>query len=118
MYSLYFFYHPPIIMQKKTYQNITLVCHLQNKKQLPETECLSGVISKTTDGVLFQETLSHKRVVRNGKLYQGNYVSIVRRKNGLYYPILKAIKASAVNDRSTLAFSIYSEISEALNCVE
>ena len=24
------------MMQKKTYQNVTLVCQLQNKKQLPE----------------------------------------------------------------------------------
>lgn len=106
------------MMQKKTYQNVTLVCQLQNKKQLPTTECLKGLISQTQDGVLFQETVPYKRVVRNGKLYEGRYVSIVRRKDGLYYPLLKAIKPSEATDRSSIAFSIYSEISEALNCVE
>lgn len=106
------------MMQKKTYSNITLVCQLQNKKQLPETECLNGLISLVKGGVLFQETLPHRRERRNTKLYEGSRVSLVRRKNGFYYPLLKAIKPSEATDRSSIAFSIYSEISEALNCVE
>lgn len=105
-------------MQKKTYPNTTLICQLQNKKQLPETECLNGIISVIKGGVLFQETIPRKREARNTKLYEGKLVSLVRRKDGRYYPLLKAIKSSDVSDRSTLAFSIYSEISEALNCVE
>lgn len=104
-------------MQKKTYTNTTLVCQLQSKKQLPETECLNGLISLTQGGVLFQETRPRKREIRNAKLYEGKHVSLVRRKDGLYYPLIKAIRAQGI-DRSSLAFSIYSEISEALNCVE
>ncbi|MBO4483210.1 MAG: hypothetical protein J5735_05270 [Prevotella sp.] len=105
-------------MHKKLYSNTQLVCQLQTKKQLPETECLNGVISLTKNGVLFQETIPRKRENRNGKLYEGTHVSIVRRKDGLYYPLLKAIKPTEDLDRSSLAFSIYSEISEALNHIE
>ena len=105
-------------MHKKLYTNTQLVCQLQTKKQLPETECLNGVISLTKQGVLFQETIPRKRECRNGKLYEGSHVSIVRRKNGLYYPLLKAIKPTEDLDRSSLAFSIYSEISEALTHIE
>ena len=95
-------------MQKKSYQNVTIVCLLQTKKQLPETECLNGLISLAKGGILFQETLPHKREIRNTKLYEGTRVSLVRRKNGFYYPLLKAIKPSEAIDRSSIAFSIYS----------
>lgn len=77
------------------------------------------MLSNTADGnVLFQETLPRRRDVRNSRPFQSDHLAVVRRKNGLYYPLLKAFKPEELADRTALAFKIYSELSEALNSIE
>ena len=41
-------------MHKKTYSNTTLVCALQKNEELQESECLTGIISRTTGGFRFE----------------------------------------------------------------
>jgi len=121
-------------MQKKVFERINLTCLFQNTipsfGEAPSTlnsqpstkeepQVLSGMLSTTASGgILFQETLPRRRDIRNAKIYEGEHVSMVRRKDGRYYPLLKAFKPEEVTDKSTLAFRIYSEISEALNTID
>lgn len=105
-------------MNKKIFQNINLTCVFQNTNTDPTT-VLSGMLSNTADGgILFQETLPRRRDIRNARLYQNDHLAVVRRKDGLYYPLLKAFRPEELADKATLAFKIYSEISEALNSIE
>lgn len=118
-------------MNKKVYQNINLTCVFQNtnpnfgnnvKVNASNTTNLvvvSGMLSPTPDGnVLFQETLPRKRDIRNNRLYEGHLLNIVRRKDGLYYPFMKAFNPDEVTDKSAFAFRIYQELTEALNTIE
>ena len=117
-------------MNKKVYQNINLTCVFQNTNpnfgnqvnnntanQQPVV--VSGMLSPSKDGgVLFQETMPRKRDIRNSRLYEGSLVNIVRRKDGLYYPFMKAFNPAEVEDKSNFAFRVYQEISEALNSID
>ena len=121
-------------MNKKVYQNINLTCVFQNTNPgfMPAAgsnvsgssvgsnhAVVSGMLSPTADGnVLFQETLPRKRDIRNNRLYEGTLLNVVRRKDGLYYPFMKAFKPEDIQDKSAFAFKIYSELSEALNTIE
>lgn len=128
-------------MNKKVYQNINLTCVFQNTNPnfMPVAGSsgssssngsngasignnhvvINGMISQTKDGgVLFQETMPRKRDIRNSRLYEGSLVNIVRRKDGLYYPFLKAFNPEEVTDKSAFAFRVYSELTEALNTIE
>lgn len=125
-------------MNKKVYQNINLTCVFQNTNpnfvnigfnqqgsvKTPSItpnpdKVISGMLSPTADGnVLFQETLPRKRDIRNSRLYEGQLLNVVRRKDGLYYPFMKAFKPEDIQDKSAFAFKIYSELSEALNSIE
>jgi len=110
-------------MPKKVYEQVRLTCVFQNTNNIDtsisSSTVIQGMLSKeSADGFLFQETLPRLREVRNSKLYQGEMVSIVRRKDGRYYPLLKALNANDLSDKSTLAFRIYTELSEALNVID
>lgn len=118
-------------MNKKVYQNINLTCVFQNTNpnfgnnvtvnasNTASPVVISGMLSPTKDGgVLFQETMPRKRDIRNSRLYEGSLVNIVRRKDGLYYPFLKAFNPEEVTDKSAFAFKVYQEISEALNSID
>ena len=114
-------------MQKKIFECIDLTCLLQDSNLTPESAAhginghnvINGMLSRSSDGgMLFQETITKKREVRNAKLFEGKYVSLVRRKDGYYYPLLKAFSATEVTDAKQLAFNIYSEVCEALSAIE
>lgn len=105
-------------MNKKVYQNINLTCVFQNA-QSGSDKVVTGVLCSTSDSsVLFQETLPRKRDIRNSRLYEGTLVNVVRRKDGLYYPFLKAFNPKEIEDKSEFAFRIYSEINAALNAID
>lgn len=119
-------------MNKKVYQNINLTCIFQNTNPNfanigtsgtigtpgTSTKVVCGMLSPTDGGVLFQETLPRKRDIRNSRLYEGTLVNVVRRKDGLYYPFLKAFNPKEIEDKNDFAFRIYSEINEALNTID
>lgn len=104
-------------MQKKTYSNTTLTCTLQKSEELRESECLTGVISKTEDGFRFEEAIRKGRPPRNPKLYDGNYISMVKMQNGRYQCHIKTFNPKEM-DRKQVAYDIYSEISQAFRIID
>ena len=117
-------------MNKTVYQNINLTCVFQDTHPSlvatngsvnvnPTQTVISGMLSPGKDGdILFQENLPRRRDIRNNRLYEGQLVNIVRRKDGLYYPFMKAFNPAEVTDKASFAFKVYQEISEALNTIE
>ena len=117
-------------MNKTVFQNINLTCVFQNSNPNfltansvaqvnPVKPVVSGMLSPGNDGdILFQETVPRRRDIRNNRLYEGQLLNIVRRKDGLYYPCLKAFNPAEVTDKSLFAFKVYQEITEALNSIE
>lgn len=100
-------------MNKKTYSSTKLTCTLQDDYEITADKCLTGIISKTSDGFLFQESIRKGRRPRNPKLYDGKYVSMVRMQNGRYQMHLKTLNGHI--DREHYAFDVYCEIMNALN---
>lgn len=93
-------------MHKKVFKQINLTCVFQNTNNFGNaTNANSAIVSQSNPvingmlsqdeegGILFQENLPRKREIRNTKLYEGKHVSLVRRKDGLYYPLVKGIRA-------------------------
>ena len=122
-------------MNHTVFQNINLTCVFQNTNNFgsavnadgskvsgstsSNNVVVNGMISTNGDGqILFQETLPRRRDIRNNRLYEGQLLNIVRRKDGLYYPFLKAFNPAEVTDKSLFAFKVYQEITEALNSIE
>lgn len=107
-------------MKKLILHNINLTCIFQhNETYENEKPVFTGMLSETKAGdILFQETLPKKKDIRNARLYEGQLLNIVRRKDGRYYPLLKAFRMEDVQNKSDFAFRIYSEIIDALGLIE
>lgn len=100
-------------MQKKIYTATTLTCTLQQDPEINPDKCLTGVISRLTDGFLFEETVRKGRHRRNPKLFEGKFVSLVHMQNGRYQVHMRTIDASNAKNRNELAFNVYSELLNA-----
>ena len=100
-------------MNKKTYSSTKLTCVLQEDYEITPDKCHTGIISITSDGFLFQESIRKGRPPRNPKLYDGKYVSMVRMQNGRYHMHLKTLDDHI--DREHYAFDVYCDIMNAFN---
>ncbi len=105
-------------MTKKVYKKVNLTCIFQDGDNDGQPAVVSGMLSPTDGGMLFQETLPRRRASRNARLYEGTQVSVVRRKDGFYYPLLKSIRPMELKDKESLVFKIYCELTEALDSIE
>ena len=105
-------------MQKKTYNDVQLNCVFQHVTDLPESACLTGIISRHEDGFRFEESCQRKGSPRNPKLFDGQYCSLVHMQNGKYQIHMKTINASAIADRNQLAFNVYSELLTAFSIID
>lgn len=103
-------------MKKKTYTATNLSCVLQQSEEITTDNCLSGIISKTSDGFRFEEAVRKGRPPRNPKLFDGKYISMVRMQNGRYQLHLKTMDETL--DREKFAFGVYSEITNALKIMD
>ena len=103
-------------MKKKTYQNTTLDVVLQHLEELPEGTCLNGIISidETAKAFRFEESCRKGRAPRNPKLYDGDFISMVRMQNGKYQCHLKTFNPTPDMDRQAMAFKVYNELIQAL----
>ena len=97
-------------MKKVIYKAIDLTCALQQDSEISADKCLNGVISRTGQGLRFEEAVRNGRAKRNPKLYDGNYISLVHMANGRYQCHMRTINASGNFDRQELAFKVYSEL--------
>lgn len=103
-------------MKKKIYTPITLTCVLQQDNEMPTDTCLCGVMSRTSKGFRFEEAIRKGRAPRNPKLYDGQYVTMVRMRNGRYQMHLKTMQHCI--DHEKYAFGVYSEITNALKIID
>ena len=104
-------------MTKKNYSNVNLACSFQQVEELSENQCLNGVFSKTTEGFRFEEAAKGHRDKRNPKLFDGNYISMVKMQNGRYHFHLKTFDISII-DRPKVAMGICDEIVTALQIAD
>lgn len=109
-------------MSKKTVKGINLTCVFQNTNNFGTTNAsnnnvaIPGMLSDLGKGeALFEETIPRKRVIRNNRLYEGEYLNVVRRKDGLYYPFLKAFNPETAKDKSAYVLKVCNELSEMFN---
>jgi len=103
-------------MKKTTYTHVDLNCVLQQSEEITHENCLCGIISRTDTGFRFEEAIRKGRPPRNQKLFDGNYISMVRMQNGRYQCHLKTMKDGF--DKETFAFGVYSEICNALKILD
>lgn len=103
-------------MNRKKYDNTSLTCLLQNAEEITTENCPTGIISRTLEGFRFEEAIRKGRAPRNPKLFDGNYLSMVRMQNGRYQLHLKTM--SEVLDHEKYAFGVYSEVINALKIIE
>lgn len=104
-------------MKKKTYLNVTLQCLMQ-QEEMDATNCPTGVLSMNNEGFRFEETLRNRRLRRNPKLFDGEYVSMVRKQNGRYQCHLKSFYPTSREKRDELARKVYDELVSALNILD
>lgn len=103
-------------MKRKTYPNTTLNVVLQHLEELPLGTCLNGIISidEKAQAFRFEESCRKGRGPRNPKLYDGEYISMVRMQNGKYQCHLKTFNPTPDMNRQAMAFKVYSELMQAL----
>ena len=102
-------------MNKKSYSNVELILRLQQNE--PEGwHSYRGVFTLTGENkFLFEEAAYRQQsVVRNPKLFVGEYISLVHKQNGRYQVHCRTINTSQGLDASDLAFKVYSELLTAL----
>lgn len=104
-------------MKKKTYQNTTLDVVLQHLEEVPEGVCLNGIISinESTQTFRFEESIRKGRAPRNPKLYDGDFISMVRMQNGRYQCHLKTFNPTPAMNRQDMAYRVYNELIQAFH---
>lgn len=107
-------------MKKTVINNTTITVVLQNAEELSADQCLNGVFSLDADKkeVRFEEAIRKGRAPRNPKLFDGDFISLVRMQNGKYQCHLKTFDPCASGDCKELAFKIYAEMINAFKRFE
>ena len=106
-------------MNNKSYSNVKLIIHIQQNE--PEGwHSYRGVFTLTGENkFLFEEAAYRQQsVVRNPKLFVGEYISLVHKQNGRYQVHCRTINPSQGLDASDLAFKVYSELLTALRQID
>ena len=106
-------------MFKQTINNISLQLVMQQQATVADQPVShTGVLSMNQDGFRFEEAVKQKRLRRNPKLYEGQYVSLVHRSDDKYACTLKYISPHDKDfDHHTVAFRIYLELIDALQII-
>ena len=102
-------------MNKKSYSNVSLTVRLQQNE--PEGwHSYRGVFTPMgKNQFLFEEAAYRQQaVVRNPKLFVGEYISLVHMQNGRYQVHCRTIMPQPELDMDNLAFKVYSELLTAL----
>jgi len=105
-------------MKKLSFPNTDLSCVMQMVEVINPNECHTGIISRTDTGFRFEEAIRKGRPPRNPKLYDGEYVSLVRMVNGKYEMHAKTMRLEKGFDPSTIAFGFYQDVINALKIID
>ena len=104
-------------MKKNTNLCVDLKTVMQNDTLLVEGQCYTGVLTRDSkDHFLFEEAVRKGRAPRNPKLFDGKYVSMVRKQNGSYQFYMKTLADNF--NRDNLAYAIYAEVSTAVQIID
>lgn len=106
-------------MQKNVNLCVDLKTVMQNDALLAEGQPYNGLLTRDgKDHYIFEESCRRGRCLRNPKLFDGNYCSLVHMQNGRYQIHMKTINASAISDRQEMAFKVYSELLTAFSIID
>ena len=101
-------------MQKNTNLCVDLKTLMQNDALLVEGQSYNGILTRDAeDHYVFEEAIRKGRTPRNPKLFDGDYISLVRMQNGKYQCHLKTFDPCGSGDAKELAFKVYSEMINA-----
>lgn len=101
-------------MQKNTNLCVDLKTLMQNDALLVEGQSYNGILTRDAeDHYVFEEAIRKGRTPRNPKLFDGDYISLVRMQNGKYQCHLKTFDPCGSGDAKELAFKVYSEMISA-----
>ena len=103
-------------MNKLYITSTRLVCKLQHDTEITNNKCFTGILSKNTKGYKFEEAVRKGRPPRNPKLFDGNYISMVKMQNGRYQCHLKTMDKGF--DKHTFAEGVYQDIVNALKIID
>lgn len=104
-------------MKKLNFPKTDLACVMQIAEVINPNECHTGLLTQNEDGTFrFEEAIRKGRPPRNQKLYDGQYISMVRMQNGKYQMHMKTLGSGF--DKEKLPFAIYSEVTAALQILD
>lgn len=104
-------------MKRYSVTNTQIDILTQNEGEINADYCLTGVISRTSQGFRFEEAIRKGRPPRNPKLFDGRYISLVKMQNGRYQCHIKTFDPKTM-DRQQVAFEIYCEITQAFQIID
>lgn len=106
-------------MTKNTNLCVDLKTVMQNDTQLSKGKCYNGILSRTgSDTYLFEEAVhTNTHGHRNPKLYDGKYLSMVRRQDGRYQCYLRQMPDLTQTNCHAYAFGIYEELVKAFTII-
>lgn len=109
-----------IIMKKKQLSRVKITLMLQNDEELTANKCLSGLLSLEPNAgtLLFEESVRHTGHKRNPKLFDGEYISLVRMQNGKYKCHMKSFDPSKSAGSYELATKVFAELVTAFKRFE
>ncbi len=105
-------------MIKEIFTDIELICVSQEAEMNTE-QSRSGIITMTEEGDFrFEEAVTRSRKALNPKLFDGTYLSLVRRKDGRYQLHLKAICLNPASNAKSISKGIAQELKKAMEVVK
>ena len=104
-------------MTNITINNTNLTCTLQQDNEISQNKCYTGIFSKRGDLLKFEEAIRKGRAPRNPKLFDGKYITLVRKTNGKYQIHAKALRIEPDFNPSAIAFGYFQEVSSALKFI-
>lgn len=97
--------------------NTNLTCTLQQDNEISQNKCYTGIFSKRGNLLKFEEAIRKGRAPRNPKLFDGKYITLVRKTNGKYQIHAKALRIEPDFNPSAIAFGYFQEVSSALKFI-
>lgn len=82
--------------------NTNLTCTLQQDNEISQNKCYTGIFSKRGNSLKFEEAIRKGRAPRNPKLFDGKYITLVRKTNGKYQIHAKALRIEPTSTPPTL----------------
>lgn len=104
-------------MTNITINNTNLTCMLQQDNEISQNKCYTGIFSKRGNSLKFEEAIRKGRAPRNPKLFDGKYITLVRKTNGKYQIHAKTLRLEPGFNPNDVAFGFFQEVSSALKYI-